>query len=137
MDVKTPCARVAGVERLARGNKPGGSGVHSRNSRDGCKEVLFHATSERNGGCGAGSVLRICCRAVAQVGGPAFERKVLAQAVSIRKQRWTPGAARDGKFELLHRSTRRGNGIPARPRPRVHGPAATDRKSTRLNSSHT
>jgi len=44
---------------------------------------------------------------------PLFERTVLAQALSLWKQRWTSCAAPGRQSQLLHRSTRCGNGLRA------------------------
>src|SRR5215831_1395701 len=66
-------------------------------------------------------VLRICRRRSAQMGAPADERAILAQGVSVREQRGAPGAASNGKLELLHRSARGGNRLCAQPGQGIHG----------------
>src|SRR5437588_1516558 len=79
----------------------------------------------------SGGVLRICRRTSARMGGPADERTVLAQAVSLREQRGTLGTAFDGESELLHRSANRGNRVREEPGQGVHGlePAAQGRSA--------
>src|SRR5215472_17851354 len=68
-----------------------------------------------------GGVLRICGPGVAQLGGSAYQRAVLAKAVSVRQQRGTLGAALDRELELLHRRADCGDRVCAPPGTRVHG----------------